>query len=174
MIPNWKTPLLYALAALLAAVSLLAVYQYTNVLEAKADLASEREGRAEDRRLAERAARIASETYRTEEQRRTTAAAKVIKEAQDEAQLAKSAAAGARSERDGLRADLAAATARARAAARDSSTGPGSTPAPDFIGLLGRLFSESDDLAGQMAEAADGSRVAGLACERQYDSLTHK
>lgn len=174
MIPDWKTPALYALAALLAAVSLLAVYQYTNVLELNATVSEEREGRAEDRRLAERAARVASETYRTEEQRRVQRAADVIKEAKHEAELAKSAADGARSERDRLRAELATATSRARAAARDSTPGPGGPPAPDFIGLLGRLFSEADDLAGELAQAADGSRTAGLACERQYDSLTQK
>lgn len=37
-------------------------------------------------------------------------------------------------------------------------------------GLLAELLAEADQLAGVFAEAADGSRVAGLSCEASYDA----
>lgn len=37
--------------------------------------------------------------------------------------------------------------------------------------VLGRMFSWADQSAGELAEFADRSRIAGLACEQAYDNL---
>jgi len=63
-----------------------------------------------------------------------------------------------------------AAAARARAKCADSPAADLGTPAGDPIGVLGRVLSEIDDYAGAVADYADRSRVAGLACEREYES----
>lgn len=39
------------------------------------------------------------------------------------------------------------------------------------IRMFAELLSQSDDLAGIYASAADRARIAGLACERAYDTL---
>ena len=40
------------------------------------------------------------------------------------------------------------------------------------VTLLADLFSEADATAGELAQALDQSRAAGLSCERAYESLT--
>jgi hypothetical protein len=62
-----------------------------------------------------------------------------------------------------------AVAARARAQCADSPASDMGTPAGDPIGVLGRVLGEIDDHAGVVAEFADRSRVAGLACEAAYD-----
>lgn len=69
---------------------------------------------------------------------------------------------------DSLRSAVAATAARAQCA---DSTAPGvRETADDPIGMLGRLLGEIDDHAGILAEQADRSRIAGLACEREFDA----
>lgn len=80
-------------------------------------------------------------------------------------------AAGARSERDGLRADLDRYRAAARAAADTGNAAAGPT-ASDAIGVLADLLEESDRLAGIYAQAADLAHAAGITCERAADALT--
>ncbi|MFT0547009.1 DUF2514 family protein [Allopusillimonas ginsengisoli] len=58
-----------------------------------------------------------------------------------------------------------------RAGARDTAAAGGGQAAADPIGLLAVVLGELDDRAGALARYADGARVAGLACQRAYESL---
>jgi hypothetical protein len=46
-----------------------------------------------------------------------------------------------------------------------------SAPADDPIGVFAALQRRFDEAAGRYAAEADANRIAGLACERAYDSL---
>jgi len=70
----------------------------------------------------------------------------------------------------GLQNAASAAATRARAQCTASTAADLGTPAGDPIGVLGRVLSEIDDYAGAVADYADRSRVAGLACEKAYDT----
>ena len=87
------------------------------------------------------------------------------------AQLA-AAAAAVRAERAGagkLRDELAAATAARR---RDPAAVTVCAPAEAAADLHADLFGRADTRAGELAEAAQAFRIAGEACEREYDALT--
>lgn len=77
-----------------------------------------------------------------------------------------SAAAG---ELDGLRHDLAAVR---RAAAVNPAASSAGAPASDTTVVLAQLLELAADRAQGLAQLADQRGVAGVACERQYDSLT--
>jgi hypothetical protein len=68
-----------------------------------------------------------------------------------------------------LRVRLTAAVAAARAAAA-----AGSAPAGDPIGVLADVLVRADDRAAVLADFADRSRAAGLACERSYNALRRR
>lgn len=97
-----------------------------------------------------------------------------IRETADAANLQADAArrsAGAVSaERDRLRDAYLAAFAGG--AATHPATAPGSTPATGPGLVFAGLFDRGADLIQSCAAALDQSRIAGLACERSYDSLT--
>lgn len=82
-------------------------------------------------------------------------------------------AAGARRERDGLRADLGSYRAATRAAADTSAAAAGETTGV-AIDLLAELFSRADEAAGELAQAADLAHAAGFTCERAADALTNQ
>lgn len=46
-----------------------------------------------------------------------------------------------------------------------------STAADTARDMCPELFARLDDVSGELAQYADQSRIAGLACEKQYDSL---
>lgn len=79
-------------------------------------------------------------------------------------------AAGARSERDGLRADLDHYRAAARAATNSCAATAGETTGA-AVDLLAELFSRADEAAGELAQALDLAHAAGLTCERAADAL---
>lgn len=56
-------------------------------------------------------------------------------------------------------------------AGRDSCTAAASQAAAQHARVLAELLGEADRLAGGYAEAADESRVRGLACEAAYSGL---
>ncbi|WP_072637052.1 DUF2514 family protein [Pandoraea pulmonicola] len=69
-----------------------------------------------------------------------------------------------------LRKQLAAFTA----SVRSSTAAGGSTPTDggtDVLDLLTGLLGRIGDAAGRLAEFADASHIAGLACECSYDAL---
>lgn len=53
----------------------------------------------------------------------------------------------------------------------DTGTAAECAAARQASGVLAELLGEADELAGVYAAEAEGSRIAGTACERRYDSL---
>ncbi len=98
-----------------------------------------------------------------------------IRETADAANLqaedARRSAAAVASERDRLR-DAYLDAFTASRTGPDSAAAPGSAPAAGAGLVLAGLFDRGADLIQSCAAALDQSRIAGLACERSYDSLT--
>lgn len=120
---------------------------------------------------AEAAARLASDNYRREEQRRITAQKENDARALSELAAARADAAGLADALRRLRERAAADAARRAAAGHPQlvTSGAAAGPAPDLpTDVLGGL----GEAAGQLAAYADAARIAGLACERSYGSLT--
>ena len=106
-----------------------------------------------------------------ETNRRVTEQQLIAKNAQLQSAQANAEAASAVAARDSMRVQLDAYV-RAHRATADSSITTGSAPAGDPIGLLASLYADSDSFAERAAKEADANRIAGLACEQAYDSLT--
>ncbi|MCL4631507.1 DUF2514 family protein [Burkholderia sp.] len=105
---------------------------------------------------------------RTEEQRRTAAQSEIANDANQQRTAALADAFAARAVAGSLqqRVDQLVAAARHPAAAA------GSPATGDALDLLADVLGRADERAGELAEALDASRIAGLACEKSYDSLT--
>lgn len=121
-------------------------------------------------------ATAAEERERTEENRRREEKDKIDAETTKNIAAATAAAVAAGTERDRLRASLAAYTARQRAAGASptaGAVGPGVAGADSLDLLTGLLQRHSDELV-TVGGYADSLRIVGAACERSYDSLTGK
>ena len=159
----------YAAAFLAGGLMLGAAGWAANGWRMGAQLAEERTSHATVMEEHARAALIAVQAARDEEQRRVAA----LEDARDEwkkmAATSAAAAGRARAERDGLlaRADSLVADARSRDPALAGGGPPGDGPLDLLADLLGRAVERSV----QLAAIADGARAAGLTCERAYDSL---
>lgn len=136
------------------------VQQY-RVMDAKGELADARAEWSESARQAEAQAR-------SEEQRRQVAVEGIRRDAQE-----KIAAVAA----DAAAADDAASRLRARVAelsrrpARCPGAADGGEAGVETGMVLADVFARLDRRAGELAEAYDRARIAGLACEAAYDSL---
>jgi len=123
---------------------------------------------AQEREELAEAARHAEAAARAEEHRRQAEVERITQDAQKALDAA-------------LRRERAAADSRVRSAVADYAarhrcppdTGAtaSSEAARDPIGVLAELLGELDDLAESYAAAADRARIAGLACERAYESV---
>jgi hypothetical protein len=71
-----------------------------------------------------------------------------------------------------LRVRLAGAVAAARAA--PASGGEAAPGDGDPIGVLAGVLERADATAAELADFADRSRAAGLACERSFDALRRR
>lgn len=60
----------------------------------------------------------------------------------------------------------------AQPAADDPTAATERAPVAERCAVLADVLGQVDDLAGELAQAADAARIAGQACERAYDSLT--
>lgn len=109
---------------------------------------------------------------RAEEQRRIAAQTEIANAAKKDADDARADARDAGAAADGLRKRVADLLAAARAG-KDSASPSGGAPAGDPLGVLADVLERADRRAGILAEYADAARVAGQACERSYDALTH-
>lgn len=169
LLPDFGLPL--AIAAALGFATFGGV-QTIRLSHAQAAVALERQARADDRAKAEAAARIASENYRAEEQRRAAARQKEIDDAQALAAQLDADRAAALSAGDRLRRALAAERASSCPAAGNPAPAPAGSPAPaprDLSALVQRRLDEAQD---RIAGFADQAAAAGQTCERIHDSLT--
>lgn len=122
--------------------------------------------------IAERDKR-ADAAARTEEQRRQSIADKEAEHAHNQQSIAESNAAAASADADSLRAQVARLLA-SRAATCDAIAANGSKAAGSIAGVLAELLDESVRRNQVLAEEADGSRIAGLACERIYNGVRNE
>lgn len=167
---NPKVLLAAALAVLLALLGLQTMRlsaAHTELAEVRADFAAERATAAQAAQRAEAAARA-------EEARRQKETQDAIKEARARAARAADDARRADRAAGELRDQLAAFVARARESAGNPGAASGSPPAADATGVLADLLAGVESAGRAMAAEADRRGSAGLACERQYDSLTEK
>lgn len=168
LVPRW------VLAALVAALSVLAVVNQAQLGNARAALATEKAERAADELAATQAVakQLAANLAETE---RRNAAQKEI----DDAALQDRVRAEADHASQLSAADRLLQRAKARAAGGCSAPSgtqavePGA-PAESTTDLLIDVQRRVGEVAGQLAAFADQSRIAGLACERAYESLTDK
>ncbi|WP_424624431.1 DUF2514 family protein [Achromobacter marplatensis] len=134
-----------------------------------AQLADLRAAHAQERDAQAQATVAAVEAVRNEERRRMAAVEIARDDAQKQAVAAAADAAGARDERDRLRART---NALARAAAvRDPDAAGGSPAGASAVDLLAYMLGRVSERATELAEIADRARIAGLTCERLHESL---
>ena len=169
--PQTRLIELGALALAIAAIGGVMLSQHNTILTARAALAAEREGRAQDRAITATAAASAATASLTETGRRIAAQGEIANETERLSTRARSDADDARLASVGLRSAAAAAAARCGASAPDSAAAAvsASASAPGLV--LADVLGSIDERAGQLAELADRAIIAGEQCERSYDAL---
>lgn len=157
-----------------AGIALVAALGWQTVQRANAErgLAQEQRARAQDRAESESVARITSETYRREEQRRNQATQEAINAAEEQAARVRADLALADAAAGRLRQRVAALVAAARQAASNPSPAEGGPPATDADMVLADLLGRCGTRIRQLADLADQRGLAGSACERIHDELT--
>lgn len=124
-----------------------------------------------DRLHADAAQQLADATQlaRAAEQARWAKREGVIQDAKRETEAALADADAARSASEQLRARVASLQRRARGSA--AADGSQNQSGADTLDLLVGLLSGMDEAGRDVSRYADASRIAGMACERAYDSL---
>lgn len=117
------------------------------------------------------AGQTAERDARAVEQRRYAALQEIVDAAQSDHDRAATDAARARAAAVSLRGAAQAAAARCDRPAGDPAPAPASAAAAGPGLVLADVFGRADDRSGELAEALDRARGAGLACERAYDAL---
>lgn len=164
LIPTWCW--LAAIGALVVGIGA----QQVRVSNAKANTAAAQQDLANDRTRYAQLAQAAEQAARLEENRRADAARKVIDEAQTQTTIARDDAVRALSAAERLRKrTVQLTTAGCRCA--NPTTAASCKAAGTSLDLLAKLYGESDERSGQLAEYADAARIAGNTCEAAYSSL---
>ncbi|MEG5263216.1 DUF2514 family protein [Pseudomonas sp. JDS28PS106] len=112
----------------------------------------------------------AANAARAEEQRRQREINQVRNDAQDQIKAAAADAALAASTADSLQQQVDKLLAGRRTC--DSRVAEGSQTIRDLTTVLADLRRRADERAGELAAAADASRIAGLTCEKAYEALS--
>lgn len=170
LLANWKWVLIAALVAVIGA-------QELRVNHAQVALADYRLEVSDNARLAALSRAKEQEAAHLETQRRYAEKDANVKDAQAQVAKYQKDAVAADAAADGMRRQTSRLFAALRAATRDPGPAVGSAPAADpgaALDLLAGLLSGTDSLASELGKALDRSRLAGLTCERAYDSLTAK
>lgn len=155
---------LWAYIAVLAII-VASVQQY-RIVSAQMELAGYRLEIAERDKRADAAARV-------EEQRRQSIADKEAQDAHKQQSIAESNAAAASADADSLRKQVARLLA-SRSATCDAIAANGSKASRSAAGVLAELLDESVRRNQVLAKEADGSRIAGQACERIYNGVRNE
>lgn len=157
-----------ALAASLAGVEGLRRVQTATL---KAEVATEKKGRSDDRIAAANAALVQAGINAKETQRRLDAQ-------QETVNVSERKLADAVRDRDAARGVALRLSGRLdslAAAARGTASNPAATPeckaVADSAVVLTELLGRAQARAGELAEYADGARIRGQQCEAIYDSL---
>ncbi|MGE8691505.1 MAG: DUF2514 family protein [Achromobacter sp.] len=163
---GWKG---YAAAALAGALIAGGAAWIVRSWWADADEAKAEAAFAKERYAQAQATVTAVEAAREEGRRRTAAVENARDDAQKQAAAAAADAAGVRGELGRLRARTNALAHTA--AARDPAAADGSPAGADAVDLLAYMLGRVGERAQELAGIADRARIAGLTCERAYDSL---
>ncbi len=125
-----------------------------------------------EERLVQEAAKVkAVGDVRHEEQRRLFEQVEIANAAKQEADQARADARAADAVAGQLRQRITDLVAASRV--EHPAAAGGSQAAGDSFGMLADVLSRADRRAGVLAEALDASFIAGLACERAYDTLVN-
>lgn len=116
----------------------------------------------------------ATTVNRTEEQRRQTAVNEVSTDARTQTATATAAGVAADAIDVGVRDSARKLAAGASCAPGDTGAAERGKAATRAAMVLSDLFQRADQRAGELAKTYDAARIAGLACEAAYDSLTKK
>lgn len=110
---------------------------------------------------------------RAEEQRRQQEIARITQNAQQQINAARADADSAAAAGNRLQQTVAdlQRRLRQRGASGNTATGSGGQAAAKQCSVLTDLFSESVERNQQLAAEADRRRIAGLACERAYETM---
>lgn len=150
-----------ALGALILLVLLMAGLSYYGAVQRQA-------GRAEVQAQWDQQRAQAAVAAQLESDRRWTA----NQETQRVATLARSRADSDARRAADFRLHDAAARYAAAAAADHPAPADAGPPAASHCAVLAELLGRVDDVAADLAQAADSARIAGEACQRAYDSLS--
>ena len=170
ILPDLKTPLLWALGLGLVAALATASIERTRGASARTAAAQARQELAEYRATAAESGRLAERAQRNQEQTWRTRVDGVIQDGQKQLAAAQADAATAADAARGLQNQLAAYRAAVRAASAAPIAAQGGTPAADPLDLLSDLFGRADSRAGDLARIADERGAAGSICEGQADA----
>lgn len=114
----------------------------------------------------------ATTANRAEEQRRQSAVNEVANDARQQQAAAAVDASGADAAGERVRGQAGKLAAGASCTAGDSGTAQRGASATRAAMVLSDMFQRVDKRAGELARAYDAARVAGLACERAFESLS--
>lgn len=165
LVPSW----VYALAVTLC-VAFCGVQEVLLSHEQAAHAKADRDYQAEQARAAQ-ATQRAEAAERAEETRRQEKKDEIAESARMEARRVTVARAAADVAGRSLRDAAAALAARARETCASPVVGDGKQAAPGPADLLADVLGSLEEQGRGVAEEADRRRIAGLSCEREYDSL---
>lgn len=167
LLRNWR---LWGLLALVALLGL----QTMRVSDAKADAAEARAALSSDRARYAEDAKTATETQRKIEADRQAESERIRNEAREKIATAEGDARRAADAADGLRREVARLLAARRAVGSNPGPGAGSAPAGDALDLFADMLDRHSRELVEVGGYADRARLAGLACEASYDSLSRE
>ncbi|MCV4343345.1 DUF2514 domain-containing protein [Pseudomonas capsici] len=115
---------------------------------------------------------VAEKTNRTEEQRRQASVNKVAEDARTQQVAAVDDAAHADAAGDRLHVAAQNFADRASCAGGDSGAAERGASTRRAAMVLSDMLTRADARAGELAEAYDRARIAGIACEKSYQALS--
>jgi len=170
ILPNLKTPLLWAMGLGLVAALATAGIERTRAAAARADASAAREEIANLRATAAESARLAERAARNTEQTWRSRVDGVIQDGQHQIAVARADAATAAAGERRLRDQLAAYRTAVRAATATPTITGGRAPAESALNLLADLLGRSGTTLRELGQFADAARAAGITCERYANS----
>ncbi len=144
----------------------------SRVSAAKLDAATARSEVAAVKAEAATSARLASEAYRAEEQRRALRQKEIADDAETRIAAARSDADAAVAAAGSLRQRAAALVTRGRATACNPAPAAVGPPAEDALGVFADVLGRAEARARLLADVADRAHEAGNICVHVYEALT--
>ncbi|QNK66102.1 DUF2514 family protein [Variovorax sp. PAMC26660] len=169
--PDFRTPMLWALCLGLAAALLTAGVERTRGASARTDAAKARQELAEYRSTVAESGRLAERAQRTQEQTWRKRVDGVIKDGQQQIAAARADAVRAADAERRVRKQLDTFRAAVRAASAEAGPAGGSPPAEAALDLLANLLGGSGAALVELGKFADGAHIAGSICERYADAV---